>query len=103
MLDRYADPTCSVISALIIFSTGWGVTKACAWILLQAAPPSVDTAELSNAILNVQDVVDVHELHVWQLVDNLSLATLHIVIREGASSAPRCPHPPHPPLFLESF
>eukprot|EP00037_Helgoeca_nana_P022324 m.227877 g.227877 ORF g.227877 m.227877 type:complete len:635 (+) comp25958_c0_seq2:139-2043(+) len=79
----YADPTCSVLSSFIIFYTGWGVTKACTWILLQAAPPSVNTSDLTNAILEVDDIVDVHELHVWQLVDNLSLATLHIVIREG--------------------
>jgi Co/Zn/Cd efflux system component len=77
------DPACSVASAFVIFYTGWGVTKAAGWILLQAAPHTVHAADLSAAVLDIDDVVDVHEVHVWQLVDNLSVATMHIVLRPG--------------------
>lgn len=77
------DPACSLASAFVIFYTGWGVSKAAGWILLQAAPQTVDAADLSAAVLDIKDVVDVHEVHVWQLVDNLSVATMHIVLRQG--------------------
>ena len=47
---RYADPTASVLSAIIIIMASKGLVKSCAWVLMQAAPDHVDTARCETQI-----------------------------------------------------
>lgn len=77
---KYADPAASVLSAIIIVMASKGLVKSCAWVLMQAAPDHVDIARLLFLVSKVDGVMAVHELHVWQLVDSITVATVHVVI-----------------------
>lgn len=76
---NYMDPAASVVSVGIIVASVWPLIKACSWILLQSSPSHVNLTRLRRDILALPAVRDVHELHVWQLVDGVSIGSVHVV------------------------
>ena len=47
-------------------------------LLLQASPPEVCVSELQRRIAGVAGVQGVHDLHVWQLTDMCTVASVHV-------------------------
>lgn len=76
----YADPALCMLMAILIT---WGTLPLCARaakVLLNAAPPSVNAAEVSEDIKSLPGVVNIHDLHIWQLNDEMMIATLHVAV-----------------------
>jgi zinc transporter 1 len=74
----YIDPIISIlITALILKSTIPLVMRA-SKILLQAVPEHVDIKLIKTDLEAVKDVVNIHEIHIWQLSNDLLVASLHI-------------------------
>ncbi len=48
-------------------------------VLAQAAPPGIEPAEVQAALENLPGMVEVHDLHVWQLTSGMDVASAHIV------------------------
>jgi zinc transporter 1 len=77
---KYLDPISSlVIVALILFTT-IPFVKSASVILLQRVPNEVSIPHLTEGLLRVEGVLDVHDLHVWQLVDKMIIASVHVRI-----------------------
>ncbi|KDR76836.1 hypothetical protein GALMADRAFT_30373, partial [Galerina marginata CBS 339.88] len=74
----YCDPVISLFITLIIFSTAMPLVKRTSFILLQGVPTTVSLDEVRNAILKVNGVDSLHELHVWQLSENKIVASVHV-------------------------
>ena len=55
-------------------------------VLGQHAPQGKEPAELTRALLAVEGVAEVHDLHVWRLTSGMDVATAHIVT--GATAVP---------------
>uniref|UniRef100_A0A914P5H2 Zinc transporter 1 n=1 Tax=Panagrolaimus davidi TaxID=227884 RepID=A0A914P5H2_9BILA len=49
-----------------------------ATVLLQTTPKFIDTEELKTQLLQVKGVTAVHEFHIWRLVGECIIATVHI-------------------------
>lgn len=80
----YSDPVCSLlIVAIIVAGTIPLVQESCT-ILLQNTPKSLDTGEIKETILGEKGVLEVHCLHVWTLSGRNHVASMHIVVLEGA-------------------
>ncbi|KAJ3122532.1 hypothetical protein HK098_002758 [Nowakowskiella sp. JEL0407] len=75
----YMDPICSVVLTIIIVTSTVPLVKGASLIFLQAVPDSVNIERLRRAILVLEDVVEVHELHVWQLSDSKTIGSVHIM------------------------
>lgn len=54
------------------------VVRSTAYILLQGVPPNIALGEVRKSILQVKGVLDLHELHVWQLSETKVVASVHI-------------------------
>ncbi|KDR73836.1 hypothetical protein GALMADRAFT_227607 [Galerina marginata CBS 339.88] len=74
----YCDPVISLFITLIIFSTAMPLVKRTSFILLQGVPTTVSLDEVRTAILKVNGVDSLHELHVWQLSENKIVASVHV-------------------------
>jgi len=55
--------------------------KRCINILLQNVPAGIDVQSIKSELLNIPEVINVHDFHVWQLNDNINIATLHYLIK----------------------
>ena len=53
-------------------------------VLGQHAPAGIHPDAAESALLEVRDVVDVHDLHLWTLTSGMHVATAHLVCADGA-------------------
>jgi len=77
---RYLDPIASILIVLIILYTTIPLLKSCSKILLQQIPEALHLPTIKENLRMIQGVQGIHDLHVWQLVDQLGIATLHVRI-----------------------
>jgi len=86
---KYLDPTAAVLSALVILVSVQSLIRSCSWILLQSAPRHIDVDAVQAAILQIESVTSVHEFHIWELVDMLPIASIHVVVDPTAEMTPK--------------
>ncbi|KAI9486919.1 MAG: cation efflux protein [Benjaminiella poitrasii] len=77
----YADPLASILITILIFFSAIPLVRQTSFILLQGVPQHVQLQDINTEILNLDGVISVHELHVWQLNDTKLIASLHVLIR----------------------
>ncbi|XP_028676084.1 zinc transporter 1a [Erpetoichthys calabaricus] len=81
----YLDPTLCVIMVCILLYTTYPLLKESALILLQTVPKQIDMHRLNEKLRNLDGVLAVHELHIWQLAGSRIIATAHIKCHDPAS------------------
>jgi cobalt-zinc-cadmium efflux system protein len=62
-----ADPLVSLLVAALMVRSGYGLVKASGRVFLEAAPEGLDPERIGRALLKVPGVVEVHDLHVWEV------------------------------------
>jgi len=80
----YIDPIAAAGIGLFILPRTWRLGRHALRILLQAAPPEIDLDALRGELAAIEDVVDVHDLHVWTLTSAMEVASVHLMTRAGA-------------------
>lgn len=79
-----ADPLISVLVALLILRSAWGVLQNSIHILMEGSPVTVNVAEVKKVLMDIDGVLDVHDLHVWTITSGMDLLTCHLDIQEHA-------------------
>ncbi len=79
------DPILSLVVALIVMWSAYGLVRRTAHILLEGSPEDFEPEAVKAALIEaVPEITDVHHLHAWSLTSERPLATLHAVVREDA-------------------
>ncbi|HZJ10670.1 MAG TPA: cation diffusion facilitator family transporter, partial [Trueperaceae bacterium] len=79
-----ADPLISVVIALLVAASAWTILRDATNILLEAAPPGIDTEQIGRAMAAVPEVVEVHDLHVWTITSGFPALSAHILVERDA-------------------
>ncbi|MHB1127198.1 MAG: cation diffusion facilitator family transporter [Bacillota bacterium] len=79
-----ADPIISVIVALLILKSAWGVINHSVHVLLEGAPETIDFTEVKNTLTGINGVIDIHDLHVWTITSGFDSLSCHLQIRDNA-------------------
>lgn len=74
----YADPFVSLVITVIIFLSALPLCRKSSKILLQATPPDVDSNRILADIIRLSDVKSVHDFHIWNLNEDILIASLHL-------------------------
>lgn len=82
----WVDPVVAVGIGLFILPRAWRLGGQALRVLVQAAPPHTDLDELEAELRALDDVVDVHDLHVWTLTSGMEVATAHLMVGAGSDS-----------------
>ncbi len=82
---HWADPVASIAIALLVAYSGWGLLKEATNILMEAAPDHIDVAGMEKAILGLDGVREVHDLHVWTISSGFVAMSAHITPSSEAS------------------
>lgn len=73
------DPILSVVVALIILKSAWGIVKSSAHILLEGTPAGVTLAEIKTDLeANVPEICNTHHIHAWSITGEQHMVTLHV-------------------------
>ncbi|KAF9822046.1 hypothetical protein IEO21_00040 [Rhodonia placenta] len=75
----YFDPMISLVITVIIFSSALPLVRSTSFILLQGVPSTVSIEDVKDAILAVDGVLSLHELHIWQLSESKNVASVHVM------------------------
>lgn len=83
LFDWYiADPIISVIVALLILKSAWGVLKQSIHVLMEGSPLMINKEEVLAILENIEGVKNVHDLHVWTITSGLDTLSCHILIED---------------------
>ena len=77
-----ADPILSVAFSLLILRGAWTIFRDATDILLDAAPPDMNSREIGAALLAVDGVSGIHDLHVWTVAPGQVSLTGHVELIE---------------------
>jgi zinc transporter 1 len=86
----YADPICSLVISALILASSIPLVKACVRMLLQSVPSAIDLTAIRAELLSTDGVVECHELHIWQLNSDKVVASVHVLVEEGADWMKLC-------------
>ncbi|EGN93954.1 hypothetical protein SERLA73DRAFT_97348 [Serpula lacrymans var. lacrymans S7.3] len=75
----YFDPLISLVITVIIFSSAMPLVRSTSTILLQGVPHTISLEDVRESILNVEGVLSVHELHIWQLSESKIVGSVHVM------------------------
>ncbi len=78
-LER-ADPIASLLIAAIMIRAGVGLVLASARVFLEAAPTGVDPRAVGEALASQTGVVEVHDLHVWEITSGFPALSAHVTV-----------------------
>lgn len=74
-----ADPICTYVFSVIISFTSVPVFKDCIMVLMEGTPADVDIEKLENDIIEMADVEQLHDLHLWSISAGKHAMSCHIV------------------------
>ncbi len=80
--DR-ADAIASLLIAALMLSAAYDLLKASGRVFMEAAPAGLDPAEIGHALAAHPGVVEVHDLHVWEVTSGFAALSAHVVVRAG--------------------
>lgn len=79
----WVDTVVAVGIGLWVLPRTWVLLKESLNILLEGAPEGVDVGQVEQAIIEVEGVIGVHDLHIWVLTSGKNALTAHVVHVEG--------------------
>ncbi len=81
-----ADPLVSIGIAIFILPRTWSLMRKSIHILIQAVPSEISHAEIKTAILGINGVTGVFDLHIWTITSGMHTVTAHVVIIDLSKS-----------------
>ncbi|MEV6849427.1 cation diffusion facilitator family transporter [Actinoplanes sp. NPDC051411] len=78
-----ADPIATLVVVVLMTKAGLGLVRESGKIFLEAAPSGLEPTELGARVAAVDDVVEVHDLHVWQITSGQPALSAHVLVVAG--------------------
>jgi cobalt-zinc-cadmium efflux system protein len=78
----WLDAVISLIIALVIFLSTWGLLKDSFVLSLDGVPNGIDLANVKAEILKTKAIKDIHHLHIWAISTTLNALTAHLIVDE---------------------
>ncbi|MBD1372633.1 cation transporter [Hazenella sp. IB182357] len=84
LFDWYvADPIISVVVAILILKSAWGIINHTVHILMEGTPASIDPDDIRRELEKLERVINVHDLHIWTITSGLHALSCHILIEKN--------------------
>jgi cobalt-zinc-cadmium efflux system protein len=81
------DPLLSVLIAVLIVWSAWGIVRESLNILLEGLPRGLKLADVAGAMRDTEGVLDIHDLHIWSLGSSTHALSCHVLIDDVPPSA----------------
>jgi cobalt-zinc-cadmium efflux system protein len=78
-----ADGVAALIVAALMVRSGWGLLRDAGRVLLEGSPEGVRTEEVGRAIAGAPGIIEVHDLHVWEVTSGFTALAAHVLVSPG--------------------
>jgi len=92
-----ADAVASLFVVVLMAITAWGLLRDAGLVLLQGSPDNLDLTHVRAHLVEVDHVLDVHDLHAWTVTSGLSTLSAHVVVED------HCFDSGHTPQILDAL
>ena len=75
-----ADPIASLLVSALMLRSAARLLTASARMFLEAAPPGIDPAAVGTLLASQPDIVEVHDLHVWEVSSGFPALSAHVLV-----------------------
>lgn len=87
---HWVDPLVSVLIGLLVLYSSWKLLKEVVAVLMEGSPGHIDVDEVRNAILEINGVDAVHDLHVWTITSGIIALSVHVTVKRGSIPESDC-------------
>ena len=81
-----ADGIAALMVAALMLRSGYGLLRDSGRVLLEAAPEGMDPPAIGRAMASEPGVVEVHDLHVWEVTSGFPAISAHVTVRAGCDT-----------------
>ena len=81
-----ADGIAALFVAALMLRSGWGLLRESGRVLLEAAPRGIDPQEIGRMLAAEPHVVEVHDLHVWEVTSGMPSLSAHVTVGAGCDT-----------------
>ena len=82
-LDR-ADGVASLLIAALMLWAAYSLLRESGRVFMEAAPKDLDPEAIGEALVAEAGVVEVHDLHVWEVTTGKPAISAHMIVRQDA-------------------
>ncbi len=79
-----ADAVAALLVAALMLRAAWGLLRDSGRVLLDIAPVGLPVDEIGNTMAAHPRVVEVHDLHVWEVTTEFPSLSAHVLVEPGA-------------------
>jgi len=84
---QFIDPLLSILIGVMIVWSAWGIIRDTLNILLEGLPKELRLRDVTGALCEVDGVIEVHDLHIWNLGSQTRALSCHVLIDDMPPSA----------------
>ncbi len=77
---QWIDPMIGIAIGAMVLWSGQGILRESGHILLEGLPREIRLEDVAAAVLRVEGVQEVHDIHIWTLGTNLNALSCHVRI-----------------------
>jgi cobalt-zinc-cadmium efflux system protein len=78
-----ADPIASLVIAAVMLYAAYGLLRASGRVFMEASPAGLDPNEIGALLAEQPGVVQVHDLHIWEVTSGFPALSAHVVVEAG--------------------
>jgi cobalt-zinc-cadmium efflux system protein len=78
-----ADAIASLVVAALMLRAAYGLLKESGRVFMEAAPAGLAPEQIGHALAAQPGVVEVHDLHVWEVTSGFPALSAHVVVEPG--------------------
>ncbi len=77
------DGVAALVVAALMVASGWRLLRDASAVLLEGAPAGVDPESVGRTLAAQPGVVEVHDLHVWEVTSGFAAIAAHVIVAAG--------------------
>ncbi|XVF80321.1 hypothetical protein PTKIN_Ptkin15bG0061300 [Pterospermum kingtungense] len=83
---KIVDLVCTLIFSVVVLGTTIKMLRNILEVLMESTPREIDATKLERGLLELDDVVAIHELHIWAITVGKVLLACHVKITPEADA-----------------
>lgn len=78
-----ADAVAALVVAVLMLKAGYALVTGAGRVFMEAAPAGMNPDEIGALLADRPGVVEVHDLHIWEVTSGYPALSAHVLVEEG--------------------